>query len=126
MNATTISTILEGVRSIVRTFSETTISSINELPNDCQELWEPYCHPDPDDNILPSPTSVSSSCEPSNYASSVGDITGEAATLSQETTIESSAASALTTAVDAASQGSRGTVNVPETTSAKAAERTMH
>ncbi|KAH7122765.1 hypothetical protein B0J11DRAFT_437010 [Dendryphion nanum] len=35
-----------------------------DLSEECNEAWEPYCQPDPKVSILPSPTSIASTCYP--------------------------------------------------------------
>ncbi|KAF2119717.1 hypothetical protein BDV96DRAFT_676594 [Lophiotrema nucula] len=38
-----------------------------DLPVECQELWEPYCTPNPTAPILSSPTTIASSCYPTVF-----------------------------------------------------------
>lgn len=73
-------------------FSDTTIEVIEDLPEDCFELWDAYCHPLPDDPILPSPTSVASSCKPAYYAFTAEgeNVSLEAITTSQQRTTSTS------------------------------------
>jgi hypothetical protein len=58
-------------------FSDTTVYDVVNIPQDCQDLWNPYCSPNPDDPILPSPSNVPFSCQPTYYASASDDQPGQ-------------------------------------------------